>query len=558
MKVVTRTFLLALSLGLLLHAHEARANVYAGQLKITNPDGSAFDGNFSDGTGARISFILNDNATAVRLAVKEIGSDVAVYQVDLGALARGPQAATWDGTGAVAGKNYFYEITAEQPNISTTDWKRFFDSGGIGIFTRGADIVLDQKSPLFGMTYAPNAGGDLLKGILAFTPDGEAKALLAPDVTAGGTIDWGGGSATMIDGLFDENERFYLSNIPFGQVRRLNLDNTVTNVVSGLTNPKGLAFIGTGADKVLYICDDKKVVRAKIGNDDVFTGTLEVVAEFATLFPREVVFDDAGFMYLSFRADNNLAGTPLGLYKFDISGTLPVSDANAVWSLGADLTFRIAELEIHRGADPSSAADDMLVFSTRAGTGNSGDGIWRVNDITSDFPSLTQIVSEVELYGGDNNINERAGIAFDPAGNIILMENSNEHVFFLSPPGVGATNSFTTTSPDTAKVTTGTSVADRGVNQPASYRLEQNYPNPFNPTTSIKYYLAQPGFTRIIVHNTLGAEVRTLVARAQAAGEYNLTWDGKDTNGNRMSSGVYILSMTSGAFRQTIRMTLLQ
>ncbi len=558
MKVVTRIFLIILSLGLLSNAHEARANVYAGQLKVTNPDGSAFDGNFSDGTGARISFILNDNATAVKLVVKEIGSGVAVYQADLGALSRGPQSATWDGTGAAAGKNYFYEITAEQPNISTTEWKKFFDSGGIGIFTRGVDVVLDQHSPLFGLAYAPNAGGDLLKGILAFNPDGEAKALLAPDVTAGGTIDWGGGTATMIDGLFDENERFYLSNITVGKVRRLNLDNTVTDVVSGLINPKGLAFVGTGADKVLYICDDKRVVRAKIGNDDVFTGTPEVVAEFATLFPREVAIDDDGFMYLSFRADNGLAGTPLGLYKFDISGTLPVNDANAVWSIGADLTFRIAELEFHRGADLNSAADDVLFYSTRAGTGNSGDGIWRVDDINSAFPGVVQVVSEVELYGGDSNINERAGIAFDPAGNIVLMENSNEHVFFLSPPGVGATNSFTTTSWDTVKVTTGTSVADRGGEQPSSYRLEQNYPNPFNPTTSIKYYVAQAGFTRIAVYSTLGAEVRTLVAREQAAGEYNISWDGKDANGNRMSSGVYILSMTSGAFKQTVRMTLLQ
>lgn len=558
MRVATRVTTLLLSLGLLVSAHEARANVYAGQLKVTNPDGSAFDGNFGDGTGAKISFILNDNATVVTLRVKEVGTGAVVYQADLGALSRGPQSATWSGTGAVAGKSYTYEITAEQPNISTTEWKKFFDSGGVGIFTRGVDIVLDQKSPLFGLAYAPNAGGSLLKGILSFTPDGEAKALLAPDVTAGGTIDWGGGSATMIDGLFDENERFYLSNINVGQVRRLNLDGTVTNVVTGLTNPKGLAFVGTGADKVLYICDDKRVVRAKLGNDDVFTGTLEVVAQFATLFPREVAIDDGGFMYLSFRADNNLAGTPLGLYKFDISGTLPVSDANAVWSMGADLTFRLAELEFHRGANLNSAADDVLYYSTRAGSNNGGDGIWRVDDINSAFPGVVQVVSEVELYGGDSNINERAGIAFDPAGNIVLMENSNEHVFFLSPPGTGATNSFTTTSWDTVKVTTGTSVADRGLGRLSSYRLEQNYPNPFNPTTSIMYTLGEAGFTRLTVYNALGEAVRTLYEGRQVAGEYRATWDGKDEHGTSLSSGVYILSLVSGAHRQSIRMTLMK
>ncbi len=558
MKVVTRLFIILLSLGLLSHAHEAQANVYAGQLKVTNPDGSPFDGNFGDGTGARFWFTLNDNATAVRIAVKEIGSDVPVYQADLGALGRGQQSTTWDGTGAVAGKNYFYEITAEQPNLSTTAWKVFFDSGGIGIFTRGADVVLDQHSPLFGLTYAPNAGGSLLKGILVFSPDGEAKELLVPDISAGGTIDWGAGSATMIDGILDENESFYVSAIPFGEVRRLDTNGKLTAVVKGLTNPKGLKLVGEGTDKVLYICDDKRVVRAHLGTDSVFTGTPEVVAEFAALFPREVELDDDGFMYLSFRADNNLAGTPLGLYKFDISGTLPVNETAALWSFGADLTFRIAELEIHHGNDPSVASDDVLYYSTRAGSGNGGDGIWRVDDINSAFPSVVQLVSEVDLYGGDSNINERAAFAFDPAGNIVLMENSNEHVFFISPPGVGATNSFTTTSWDTLKVTGAVSVADRGVNHPGSYRLEQNYPNPFNPTTNIKYYVAQPGFTRLAIYNALGAEVRTLVAREQGVGEYNLTWDGKDEHGNSLSSGVYILTMTSGAYKQSLRMTLMK
>ncbi len=175
MKVATRFTMLLVSLGLLAHVHDARANVYAGQLKVTNPDGSPFDGNFSDGTGARISFILNDNATVVKLAVKEIGSDVPVYQADLGALSRGPQSATWDGTGAVAGKNYFYEITAEQPNLSTTEWKKFFDSGGIGIFTRGVDIVLDQKSPLFGLAYAPNAAAICSKAFWRSRPTAKRR-----------------------------------------------------------------------------------------------------------------------------------------------------------------------------------------------------------------------------------------------------------------------------------------------------------------------------------------------------------------------------------------------
>ncbi len=560
MKQLLRLTGFVLGIILLCYVQEAAANVYASQLKATNPDGSPFDGDFGDGTGIRFSFILNDNATAVSLAVKEIGAGTVVYKADLGAMNRGPRSTTWNGAGAQAGKSYLFEITAGQPNLSNTDWKIFHDSGSIGIFSRGADLVRDMNSPLFGLIYAPNTGGTFGKGITVFTPDGGFKALLAADVSAGGATDWGAGSQTMLDGLFDEDGRFYVSAIPFGEVRRLNADNSITAVITGVPNPKGLGLVGEGADLVLYIAHEKRVVRAAIGNQDVFNGIPEVVAEFSNAYPRAVALDDDGYLYISLREGNDLASNPLGLYKLDISGTLPVNESDAAWTIGPELTFRLAEIEIDHGTDRNSSADDILYYSTRAGSGSSGDGVWRVADINvSGVAEVRQLISEIDLYGGDNNINERAGIALDPAGNIVLMENSNEHVFFISPPGEGATNSFTTIGRDTIIVSRSVGVAEAG-NQglPEGYRLEHNYPNPFNPETTIKYRLAKAGFTRVTIFNAVGREVRTLVARHQAAGEYHVTWDGRDELGNTLSSGVYTLMMQSGEFRQYLRMTLMK
>jgi glucose/arabinose dehydrogenase len=65
----------------------------------------------------------------------------------------------------------------------------------------------------------------------------------------------------------------------------------------------------------LYIAHEKRVVRAAIGNQDVFSGTPEVVAEFANAYPRAIALDDDGYLYVSLRESNNLASNPLGLYS---------------------------------------------------------------------------------------------------------------------------------------------------------------------------------------------------------------------------------------------------
>ena len=102
--------------------------------------------------------------------------------------------------------------------------------------------------------------------------------------------------------------------------------------------------------------------------------------------------------------------------------------------------------------------------------------------------------------------------------------------------------------------------ADLKLNRPEKYELTQNYPNPFNPETHIDYALphAQEQLTRLVVYNTLGEQIRTLVDKKQSAGNYKVVWDGKDDTGNTVASGVYFYKITSGSFSQMKKMMLIK
>ena len=75
------------------------------------------------------------------------------------------------------------------------------------------------------------------------------------------------------------------------------------------------------------------------------------------------------------------------------------------------------------------------------------------------------------------------------------------------------------------------------------YFLSQNYPNPFNPTSTIRYQLPENAKVMISIYNSLGQKIRTLVNANMDAGSYNVLWDGKDNNGRKVTSGVYLYRM---------------
>lgn len=92
---------------------------------------------------------------------------------------------------------------------------------------------------------------------------------------------------------------------------------------------------------------------------------------------------------------------------------------------------------------------------------------------------------------------------------------------------------------------------------PTEFALLQNFPNPFNPETTIGYELAESADVTLQIYNVVGQVVRTLIAaESQAAGRYQIRWNGMDDRGVPVSSGVYFYQISAGEF-QTVRKLML-
>lgn len=93
---------------------------------------------------------------------------------------------------------------------------------------------------------------------------------------------------------------------------------------------------------------------------------------------------------------------------------------------------------------------------------------------------------------------------------------------------------------------------------PYQYRITGSYPNPFNPSTTILYETARAGGLRIAVYNVLGQEVRKFDLTQAAAGAYSLTWDGKNSFGLDVPSGLYFARLSADSRYSIHKMMLIR
>jgi len=96
------------------------------------------------------------------------------------------------------------------------------------------------------------------------------------------------------------------------------------------------------------------------------------------------------------------------------------------------------------------------------------------------------------------------------------------------------------------------------VHLPEQYLLAQNYPNSFNASTTIKFTIVSTEAVTLKVYDVTGQEITNLASDTYPPGTHSITWDGRNSTGLPVSSGIYFYRISAGEFSQVRKMQLVK
>ena len=181
--------------------------------------------------------------------------------------------------------------------------------------------------------------------------------------------------------------------------------------------------------------------------------------------------------------------------------------------------------------------------------------ILRVIQVASLFNSAywqanTDLTGEIRFAFASANPTERQR-------NLLMVE------FEVLPNTEGKTSSLILDNVDLSNSLTITKINGSVTVLPSKSMLLQNYPNPFNLETWIPYQLASDSLITISIYDAKGGLIRTIAFGNKDAGVYTTKdraayWDGRDSLGQEVASGVYYYVLRTGNFTATRKMVILK
>ena len=90
------------------------------------------------------------------------------------------------------------------------------------------------------------------------------------------------------------------------------------------------------------------------------------------------------------------------------------------------------------------------------------------------------------------------------------------------------------------------------------FALKGNYPNPFNPTTKIRFTNDRSNNVKVTVYALNGEKVATIMNKQVNAGTYDVSWNGKSSNGTIVPTGMYLYDIESDGRRLQGKMLFLK
>jgi flagellar hook capping protein FlgD len=278
-----------------------------------------------------------------------------------------------------------------------------------------------------------------------------------------------------------------------------------------------------------------------------------------------------------FAGDNGSASPRRGLIAFDIAASIP---AGATVD-SVELTLTMSHTSVGSGArsiglhrllaDWGEGASDAEGNEGGGAPAMAGDATWTFRFFNTDAwsvaggdfvpaESATRVVQDVGVY-----VWRSTGMRDDVQGWLDAPSSNFGWILVGEETGPQTAKRFDSRQRLTPASRPTLTIYYRpdptGVDGAPSIgaRLLPVFPNPFNPTTTIRFELDRAERVRLSIFDVGGREVRTLVDGAVVAGAHAVAWNGTDTDGGRVPSGVYFVSMkVDGVSPQVRKLVLLK
>jgi hypothetical protein len=230
-----------------------------------------------------------------------------------------------------------------------------------------------------------------------------------------------------------------------------------------------------------------------------------------------------------YNVDFGAKGSGIALFSPGINPTLPVELSSFTVTLTAEMFVQIA-------------------WVAQSETNHLGYNILR--NVSNDAESALQINPSVISSADGVSVGTQISYSYTDAE----VDNNTNYYYWLESVDLGGVSALY--GPITVLVTHDPD--DPGIPPlpPTVTKLLPAYPNPFNPSTNIRYALKEGSKVRVEIYNVKGQLMRVYENDHADPGYYQIMWDGKDINGNKAASGVYLYRMTAGKYTSSKKMVL--
>ncbi|MDN5354751.1 MAG: hypothetical protein PWQ09_1507 [Candidatus Cloacimonadota bacterium] len=194
----------------------------------------------------------------------------------------------------------------------------------------------------------------------------------------------------------------------------------------------------------------------------------------------------------------------------------------------------------------------LLQWKTQSEENNAGWNIYRGETETA-FQTETAQIINFEIIPGAGTSSEPTTYEYS---DVFPVQPESSYYYWLESVDYSGTTHLY--GPVTLEVPEDDIPGDTP-ELPYKYGM-QNYPNPFNPSTEISFVLPQASPVELNIYNLKGRKIRTLIAGETLAKDklHKVVWDGTDSSGQPVSSGIYLYKLLTQEKVYTQKMLLVK